>query len=129
SPSLRAQAKQSISPQHFPVIASASEAIHLSAKTSMDCFVAEFIIGPAEGGTRWLLAMTIITIRLSLQGRRISEIQKISLANVPKSLLNPMRPVSTRGAFRASSRTRGGMRWTRQRQAMSGDGRAGRQGP
>jgi hypothetical protein len=24
----------------------------------MDCFVAEFIIGPAEGGTRWLLAMT-----------------------------------------------------------------------
>src|SRR5882757_3001694 len=25
----------------------------------MDCFVAEFIIGPAEGGTRWLLAMTL----------------------------------------------------------------------
>jgi len=24
----------------------------------MDCLVAEFIIGPAEGGTRWLLAMT-----------------------------------------------------------------------
>jgi hypothetical protein len=24
----------------------------------MDCFVAEFIIGPAKGGTRWLLAMT-----------------------------------------------------------------------
>src|SRR6266581_4271575 len=24
----------------------------------MDCFIAEFIIGPAEGGTRWLLAMT-----------------------------------------------------------------------
>jgi hypothetical protein len=24
----------------------------------MDCFVAEFIIGPAEGRTRWLLAMT-----------------------------------------------------------------------
>jgi hypothetical protein len=24
----------------------------------MDCFVAEFIIGPAEGGTRWLLEMT-----------------------------------------------------------------------
>ncbi len=23
----------------------------------MDCFVAEFIIGPAEDGTRWLLAM------------------------------------------------------------------------
>src|SRR5260370_21384746 len=25
----------------------------------MDCFVAEFIIGPPESGTRWLLAMTI----------------------------------------------------------------------
>src|SRR5258705_11289159 len=25
---------------------------------AMDCFVAEFIIEPAEGGTRWLLAMT-----------------------------------------------------------------------
>jgi hypothetical protein len=24
----------------------------------MDCFVAEFIIGPAKGRTRWLLAMT-----------------------------------------------------------------------
>src|SRR5712691_10957130 len=34
------------------------------------------------------------------------------------------RPVPRRGD-RASSRTRGGMRWTRQRQAMSGDGRAG----
>jgi hypothetical protein len=36
-------AKQSISPR----------------KESMDCFVAEFIIGPAEGRTRWLLAMTL----------------------------------------------------------------------
>jgi hypothetical protein len=26
--------------------------------TGPDCFVAEFIIGPAEGRTRWLLAMT-----------------------------------------------------------------------
>src|ERR1700682_6780187 len=25
----------------------------------MDCLVAEFIIGPAEGRTRWLLAMTV----------------------------------------------------------------------
>jgi hypothetical protein len=24
----------------------------------LDCFVAEFIIGPADGRTRWLLAMT-----------------------------------------------------------------------
>src|SRR2546429_5398493 len=26
---------------------------------SLDCFVGKFISGPAEGGTRWLLAMTI----------------------------------------------------------------------
>ena len=41
----------------FTVIASVSEAIH-SRKRRLDCFVAEFIIGPAEGRTRWLLAMT-----------------------------------------------------------------------
>jgi hypothetical protein len=29
----------------------------------LDCFVAEFIIGPAEGRTRRLLAMTGITVR------------------------------------------------------------------
>jgi hypothetical protein len=35
-----------------------AQAIHGAAGGGMDCFVAEFIIGPAEGGTRWLLAMT-----------------------------------------------------------------------
>src|SRR5437588_9527685 len=40
-------AKQSIAPQ----------------EERMDCFVAEFIIGPAEGGTRWLLAMTAVSSR------------------------------------------------------------------
>ena len=35
-----------------------SEAIQ-SREQEMDCFVAEFIIGPAEGRTRWLLAMTL----------------------------------------------------------------------
>src|SRR5258708_29123163 len=34
------------------------EAIQKAAKCRLDCFVAEFIIGPAEGRTRWLLAMT-----------------------------------------------------------------------
>jgi hypothetical protein len=29
-----------------------------SNKARLDCFVAEFIIGPAKGRTRWLLAMT-----------------------------------------------------------------------
>jgi hypothetical protein len=32
--------------------------IQLPPCRPMDCFVAEFIIGPAEGRTRWLLAMT-----------------------------------------------------------------------
>jgi hypothetical protein len=36
------------------------EAIHAATSGAMDCFVAEFIIGPAEGGTRWLLAMTVV---------------------------------------------------------------------
>jgi hypothetical protein len=30
----------------------------LMRATMLDCFVAEFIIGPAKGRTRWLLAMT-----------------------------------------------------------------------
>ena len=34
------------------------KAIHSDPSRGMDCFVAEFIIGPAEGRTRWLLAMT-----------------------------------------------------------------------
>jgi hypothetical protein len=29
-----------------------------SDEQRLDCFVAEFIIGPAKGRTRWLLAMT-----------------------------------------------------------------------
>jgi len=52
--SLRAQAKQSIAPH----------------QERMDCFVAEFTIGPAEGGTRWLLAMTSST-QLSNDSRLI----------------------------------------------------------
>jgi hypothetical protein len=40
------------------VIASAAKQSIAQRKERMDCFVAEFIIGPAEGRTRWLLAMT-----------------------------------------------------------------------
>jgi hypothetical protein len=41
------------------VIASAAKQSNfLSESKKLDCFVAEFIIGPAEGRTRWLLAMT-----------------------------------------------------------------------
>jgi hypothetical protein len=29
-----------------------------ATREELDCFVAEFIIGPAKGRTRWLLAMT-----------------------------------------------------------------------
>src|SRR3989442_6547797 len=45
----------------------------------------------------------------------------------PRQISSLIRTVSShlRGVSR-SSRTRGGMRWTRGRQAMSGDGRAGR---
>jgi hypothetical protein len=39
--------------------------MELRRKESMDCFVAEFIIGPAEGRTRWLLVMTN-TIQLTI---------------------------------------------------------------
>jgi hypothetical protein len=38
-----------------------------SHKASLDCFVAEFIIGPAKGRTRWLLAMTKGTRRRGYQ--------------------------------------------------------------
>jgi len=40
------------------VIASAAKQSIYRMCWCMDCFVAEFIIGPAEGRTRWLLAMT-----------------------------------------------------------------------
>jgi hypothetical protein len=39
------------------VIASEAKQSRGGAKR-LDCFVAEFIIGPAKGRTRWLLAMT-----------------------------------------------------------------------
>jgi hypothetical protein len=34
------------------------EEIQKATDEALDCFVAEFIIEPAEGRTRWLLAMT-----------------------------------------------------------------------
>jgi hypothetical protein len=40
-----------------PMTGSAKQSI-ATPKRKLDCFVAEFIIGPAEGRTRWLLAMT-----------------------------------------------------------------------
>jgi hypothetical protein len=45
----------------------------------------------------------------------------------PNQFTESCRPVPQRGV--RTSRTRGGMRWTRQRQAMSGDGGAGRLRP
>jgi hypothetical protein len=53
-PSLRANGSRERAPDDR-----LHEAIHCATKRKMDCFVAEFIIGPAKaGGTRWLLAMT-----------------------------------------------------------------------
>jgi hypothetical protein len=41
------------------VIASAAKQSRDFDSEPLDCFVTEFIIGPAKGGTRWLLAMTV----------------------------------------------------------------------
>jgi hypothetical protein len=38
-----------------------------AAKQRLDCFVAEFIIGPAKGRTRWLLAMTVQPVDKSVR--------------------------------------------------------------
>jgi hypothetical protein len=59
----------------YPEFVIASEAKQSIAPRNgrMDCFVAEFIIGPAEGGTRWLLAMTAVAVwkrNLSTSSRR-----------------------------------------------------------
>ena len=146
----------------------------------MDCFVAEFIIGPAQGGTRWLLAMTrkqkaLATVPKS-EGRGVwvpafrgddieivhsrtgersrsdlptmaNQIRAFGLRQINptgKSLLifrNRVKPPKSKySAFaagqisartpaipshqrgdRASSRARGGMRWTRQRQASNSE--------
>jgi hypothetical protein len=37
-----------------------------SGKFGLDCFVTEFIIGPAKGRIRWLLAMTATCAALPL---------------------------------------------------------------
>jgi hypothetical protein len=44
------------------VIASAAKQSILPREERMDCFVAEPVIGLAEGETRWLLAMTTRTV-------------------------------------------------------------------
>src|SRR5712671_746306 len=54
APSLRANGSRECAPDDR-----LREAIQ---SRGMDCFVAEFIIGPAEGGTRWLLAMTTTAV-------------------------------------------------------------------
>jgi hypothetical protein len=40
---------------------SAKQSTHAKKEERMDCFVSEFIVGPAEGGTRWLLAKMVWT--------------------------------------------------------------------
>jgi hypothetical protein len=45
------------------VIASVAKQSSMPARR-LDCFVAEFIIGPAKGRTRWLLAMTVLVFSL-----------------------------------------------------------------
>jgi len=50
-------ASQRVGAKRRPMTGSAKQS-RVASKT-LDCFVAEFIIGPAEGGTRWLRAMTV----------------------------------------------------------------------
>src|SRR5207302_6465323 len=67
-PSLRANGSRECAPDD-----SLREAIHCGNETSVDCFVAEPVIGLAEGETRWLLAMTegaAMTLTPSLRLRR-----------------------------------------------------------
>jgi hypothetical protein len=52
-------------------------------------------------------------------GHPASHAKIFSFPSPPNQWLFPRCPVSTRGADRASSRTRDGMRWTQQRQARS----------
>jgi hypothetical protein len=50
----------------------------------VDCFVAEFIIGPAGGGTRWLLAMTVESSRSLRPQRCDNRIQPIRQRRWPR---------------------------------------------
>ena len=50
-------ASQRVGAKRRPMTGSAKQS--RPASKTLGCFVAEFIIGPAEGGTRWLLAMTV----------------------------------------------------------------------
>jgi hypothetical protein len=58
----------------------------------MDCFVAEFIIGPAEGGTRWLLAMTSLKFHTYL---------RVLAALIARVLQKPIAPPIAEGAGNA----------------------------
>ncbi len=51
-------ASQRVGAKRRPMTGSAKQSMYPRVLARMDCLVAEFIIGPAEGGTRWLLAMT-----------------------------------------------------------------------
>jgi hypothetical protein len=51
-------ASQRVGAKRRPMTGSAKQSI-AEQIADRDCFGAEFIIGPAEGGTRWLLAMTV----------------------------------------------------------------------
>src|SRR5947207_13770428 len=62
----------------------------------LDCFVAEFIIGPAEGGSRWLLAMTVL--RALLFGKRFAVRKQCTAATffrLAKSLMPGEHPTPT----------------------------------
>jgi hypothetical protein len=82
---LRTQVTCQISALRQPSQVIASEAKQSrSHKGSLDCFVAEFIIGPAKGRTRWLLAMTTVDVPNLPEGatRRLATLELADYASL-----------------------------------------------
>jgi hypothetical protein len=59
-------ASQRVGAKRRPMTGSAKQS--RSHTEGLDCFVAEFIVGPAKGRTRWLLAMTMLFVGLLVCG-------------------------------------------------------------
>jgi hypothetical protein len=101
-------------------------------------YVAEFIVGPAEGGTRRLLAMTAshrgkLSNRFNKSARTgksllifrsgVKPLLQKYFASLPTQISSLIRTVSFRQEGRIARRheTRDGMRWTRRRQASNSE--------
>jgi hypothetical protein len=71
----------------------ARQAKMLKQKRKLDCFGAEFIIGPAIGRTRWRLAMTADKSSMQLETVRVESARATSETRGTQARLNaPRRP-------------------------------------